>query len=95
MASITEDWGSAPRATAPAGDDRSATDAQHGAEPGAAQWGGRGDGGEADRQQHRGDERSGEAVDDACVNAQTHGGGSSGWRATPSRKAACCQGLRP
>ena len=42
----------------------------------------------------RRDERGGEAVDDSRGQAQIHGGSSSGWRATPSRRAACCQGLR-
>ena len=76
-------------------DGGSAADAHHGADRPAAQRGGRGDGGEAnEEQQNRRDERGGEAVDDSRGQAQIHGGSSSGWRATPSRRAACCQGLR-
>ena len=88
MASMTEDWGSAPRATAPSGmtgarPTRSTAPTLAPRSGAAAATAAR-----PTDQQHRGDERGGEAVDDTCVNAQTHGGGSSGWRATPSRKAA-------
>ncbi len=75
--------------------DGSAADAHDRAHRALGGQGSGGNRGETGRQQHnRRGERGGETVDNSGVQDQIHGGSSSGWRATPSRRAACCQGSR-